>query len=54
MDDYRYVAAELAYPGTPIAEHVRTGFNRDDRPVRVIITIVPGDRHRIIYEVIAE
>jgi GntR family transcriptional regulator len=40
--------------GTPVAEHTRTGYNAADRPVRVIITIAPGDRHRIIYEVIAE
>lgn len=46
------VRLELA-TGTPVAEHVRTGYNHADRPVRVIITIVPGDRHRIIYEVVA-
>jgi GntR family transcriptional regulator len=40
--------------GTPVAEHVRTGYNREGRPVRVIITIVPGDRHKIVYEVGAE
>jgi DNA-binding GntR family transcriptional regulator len=40
--------------GTPVGEHVRVGYNRDNRPVRVIVTIVPGDRHRIIYEVSAE
>lgn len=39
---------------TPVAEHIRTGFNADGRPVRVIITIVPGDRHRIIMEFTAE
>lgn len=38
-------------PGTPVAEHTRTGFDSVDRPVRVIVTIAPGDRHRIIYEV---
>jgi GntR family transcriptional regulator len=40
--------------GTPVAEHVRVGYNREGRPVRVIITIVPGDRHKIVYEVSAE
>jgi DNA-binding GntR family transcriptional regulator len=40
--------------GTPVAEHVRTGYNAADRPVRVIVTIAPGDRHKIIYEVGAE
>ncbi len=38
-------------PGTPVAEHIRTGFDVEDRPVRVIVTIAPGDRHRIVYEV---
>jgi DNA-binding GntR family transcriptional regulator len=38
-------------PGTPVAEHTRTGYNAVDRPVRVIVTIAPGDRHRIVYEV---
>lgn len=37
--------------GTPIAEHMRTGYDQTGRPVRVIITIVPGDRHVIHYEV---
>lgn len=40
--------------GTPVAEHIRIGYNTAGRAVRVIITIVPGDRHRIIYEVSAE
>lgn len=29
--------------GTPVAEHIRTGYTSDDRPVRVMISIVPGD-----------
>ncbi len=29
--------------GTPVAEHVRTGYTRDDKPVRVMVSIVPGD-----------
>jgi DNA-binding GntR family transcriptional regulator len=40
--------------GTPVAEHVRTGLNAAGRPVRVIVTVAPGDRHRIIYETSAE
>lgn len=40
--------------GTPVAEYVRTGFNGAGRPVRVIITISPGDRYRIIMEFDAE
>lgn len=35
---------------TPVTEHIRTGYNTDNRPVRVIITILPGDRNRTIYE----
>ncbi|GAB3427669.1 GntR family transcriptional regulator [Flindersiella endophytica] len=41
-------------PMTPVAEHVRTGYNQDGRPVRVIISIVPGDRHIIVYDVTAK
>ena len=29
--------------GTPVAEHVRTGYTAEDRPVRVIVSIVLGD-----------
>jgi DNA-binding GntR family transcriptional regulator len=29
--------------GTPVAEHIRTGYTATDRPVRVMISIVPGD-----------
>lgn len=38
-------ADRLALPsGSPVAELVRTGYTRDDRPVRVMVAIVPGDR----------
>src|ERR1700685_2143401 len=30
-------------PGTPVAEHIRTGHTRTDVAVRVMISIVPGD-----------
>jgi DNA-binding GntR family transcriptional regulator len=30
-------------PGTPVAEHIRTGYTADNRPVRVMISIIPGD-----------
>ena len=30
-------------PGTPVAEHIRTGYTAEDRPVRVMVSIVPGD-----------
>lgn len=37
-------------PGTPVAEHIRTGYAEDGTSLRVMITIVPGDRHVMIYE----
>jgi GntR family transcriptional regulator len=30
-------------PGTPVAEHIGTGYTAEDRPVRVMVSIVPGD-----------
>ncbi|MFC8511126.1 GntR family transcriptional regulator [Streptomyces sp. NPDC057411] len=36
-------------PGTPVAEHVRIGYG-EARPVRVMVTIAPGDRHKLVYE----
>jgi GntR family transcriptional regulator len=29
--------------GTPVAEHIRTGYTADDRAIRVMVSIVPGD-----------
>jgi DNA-binding GntR family transcriptional regulator len=29
--------------GTPVAQHIRTGYTVEDKPVRVMISIVPGD-----------
>jgi DNA-binding GntR family transcriptional regulator len=29
--------------GTPVAEHIRTRYTAADKPVRVMISIVPGD-----------
>ena len=29
--------------GTPVAEHIRTGYTAENRPVRLMISIVPGD-----------
>jgi len=29
--------------GTPVAEHIRTGYTNHDQPVRVMLSIVPGD-----------
>lgn len=36
-------------PGTPVAEHVRIGYGKSG-PVRVMVTIAPGDRHKLVYE----
>lgn len=36
-------------PGTPVAEHVRIGYG-ESRIVRVMVTIAPGDRHKLVYE----
>jgi GntR family transcriptional regulator len=30
-------------PGTPVAEHIRTGYTAEDRAVRVMVSIIPGD-----------
>ena len=37
-------------PGTPVGVHVTTGHTSDGRPVRVAVTVLPGDRHVISYE----
>jgi DNA-binding GntR family transcriptional regulator len=37
-------------PGTPVACHVCTGFTADDEPVRVVLNVLPGDRHVIVYD----
>ncbi len=48
----RQEAEVLALPAaTPIAEHTRTGYDADGRPLRCMVTILPGDRHKILYEV---
>lgn len=36
-------------PGTPVAEHVITGFTADGRVVRVVRAILPGDRNVITF-----
>jgi GntR family transcriptional regulator len=41
-------------PATPVAVHRRTGYDKDGRPLRVMITVLPGDRHVIRYDVPAE
>jgi DNA-binding GntR family transcriptional regulator len=37
-------------PGTPVAEHVITGFTAEDRPVRMARVVLPGDRNVITFE----
>ncbi|GAA3372175.1 hypothetical protein GCM10017744_102620 [Streptomyces antimycoticus] len=37
-------------PGTPVCQHVRIGLLADRTPVRAMVTICPGDRHVIVYE----
>lgn len=37
-------------PGTPVAVHLITGFTDAGQPVRVVINILPGDRHAIVWE----
>jgi GntR family transcriptional regulator len=37
-------------PGTPVACHICTGLTSDGRPVRVVINVLPGDRHVMVYE----
>jgi GntR family transcriptional regulator len=44
-------SARLGLPaGTPVAEHMRTGYDSGGRPVRVMVTVAPGDRHTLVYE----
>ncbi|MEU4157246.1 GntR family transcriptional regulator [Actinoplanes sp. NPDC026670] len=37
-------------PGTPVAVHYDTGYTADGRPVRCTVNVLPGDRHRIVFE----
>lgn len=37
-------------PGTPVAYHIATGLTDGGRPVRVVLNVLPGDRHVIAYE----
>lgn len=37
-------------PGTPVALHICTGYTTEERPVRCVLNVLPGDRHVIIYE----
>lgn len=37
-------------PGTAVAVHVITGIGGDNRPLRCAVSVLPGDRHVIVYE----
>lgn len=37
-------------PGTPVAVHYDTGYTEDGRAVQCAINVLPGDRHRIVFE----
>jgi GntR family transcriptional regulator len=38
-------------PGTPVAEHTRTGYTAQDEAVRVMVSIIPGDTLILEYRV---
>lgn len=37
-------------PGTPVAIHFDTGYTKSGRPVQCTVNVLPGDRHKIIFE----
>jgi GntR family transcriptional regulator len=37
-------------PGTPVAVHVITGYDANEQPLRCVLSVLPGDRHVILYE----
>jgi GntR family transcriptional regulator len=37
--------------GTPVAEHIRTGYTATGRPVRVMISMIPGDTLILQYKI---
>lgn len=40
--------------GVPVAEHIRTGLDEDGKPLRCMVTVMPGDRTKITYELPAK
>jgi GntR family transcriptional regulator len=38
-------------PGVPVAEHIRTPYDEQSNAVRVTVTVLPGDRWTLEYEV---
>lgn len=37
-------------PGTPVAVHYDTGYTADGLPVQCTVNVLPGDRHKIVFE----
>ncbi|GAA0399438.1 GntR family transcriptional regulator [Acrocarpospora corrugata] len=37
-------------PGTPVVVYVRVGYDEEDVPVRVAVSVLPADKHLIRYE----
>lgn len=37
-------------PGTPVAVHYDTGYTADGQPVQCTVNVLPGDRHKIVFE----
>jgi DNA-binding GntR family transcriptional regulator len=40
--------------GTPVAEVTRTGYAEDGSPLRVMVSVAPGDRNILVYDLDAE
>ncbi|WP_420161863.1 UTRA domain-containing protein [Nocardiopsis sp. CNT-189] len=36
--------------GTPVAEHIRTGYTSEGKPIRCAVTVLPGDVYVIAHE----
>jgi GntR family transcriptional regulator len=37
-------------PGTPVAVHYDTGYTAAGQPVQCTVNVLPGDRHKIVFE----
>jgi len=37
-------------PGTPVAVHYDTGYTAGGEPVQCAVNVLPGDRHKIVFE----
>ncbi len=45
-------AESLMVPsGVPVARVIRTAYDFNEEPVEVLVSVVPGDRHRFVYEI---